>query len=296
MVEIIKFTVSKEHDGTKAGRYLRTVCSLSARTLAQLKRTENGLTINGQLLRSIDNVYAGDVIEMRLQSEVNSITPVEGELDILFEDGYILIVNKPAGMPVHPVKKHQLDTLANIVSYRYMNSGSDFLFRAVNRLDSDTSGAVIIARDRHTASLLQGADIEKHYIAVCHGKIAEKGTVDSPIALKPDSKIVRHISENGKPAVTHYEPIVSLNDATVIDLHLETGRTHQIRCHMSSIGHPLLGDDLYGGSIELIPRQALHCHKISFIHPILNTKIDIKADVPKDIAELIDILSEGDLP
>lgn len=287
MSEILKFIVDDEHSGMKAGRYLRTVCRLSARTLALLKRTEGSLTVDGKLLRSIDTVYTGNTIEIRLPSEASNITPIEGDLDILYEDSYLVVVNKPSATPVHPVKKHQLDTLANFIAYRYKDSGSDFIFRAVNRLDSDTSGAVIIARDRYTASLLQSAYIEKHYIAVCHGNTDEKGTVNAPIALRPDSKLVRAVDPNGQPAVTHYTLIKNLSDASVLDVVLETGRTHQIRCHMAHIGHPLLGDDLYGGSLDKITRQALHCHKIIFTHPYTTKRIELTATIPRDIDNII---------
>lgn len=288
MAEKLTFHVSSAHDGMKAGRYLRTVCRLSARTLALLKRTEGGLTVNGKLLRSIDTVYAGDLIEMNLPEENSgSVLPVEGVLDILYEDDYLLIVNKPPYMPVHPAKTHQTDTLANIVAHRYMNINSDFMFRAVNRIDSNTSGIVIIARDRHTSSLMQGTDITKHYIAVCHGNIHEKGTIDAPIALRADSKIVRCVCDSGQKAITHYDIKDNLTEATVLDVVIETGRTHQIRCHMSYKGHPLFGDDLYGGSKDLIPRQALHCYSVDFTHPFTNEKISITAPLPDDIYSLI---------
>ncbi len=294
MAEILRFTVEEKYDGTNAGRYLRTVCKLSARTLALLKRTQGSLLCDGKLLRSIDKIYAGSVIEIHLPAEEINIVPIEGELDILYEDSFILIVNKPANMPVHPVKDHQEDTLANIIAYKYNSSESGFVFRAVNRLDRDTSGVVIIAKDRHTSSLLQKTNIEKHYIAVCHGVTEESGTVDAPIKLRNDSKIVRCVAHDGQSAVTHYKKIRSFSDASVLDLWLETGRTHQIRCHMSYLGFPLFGDDLYGGSKELVLRQALHCHSISFLHPITGELLRISADIPFDICNLIEILSGGD--
>ncbi len=293
MAEKLKFIVSDEYNGMNAGRYLRVVCKLSARTLAILKRTQGGLLRNGELLRSVDTVYAGDTVVMSLPAEENTVTPVKGELDILYEDEYILIVNKPAYMPVHPAKIHQLDTLANIVSYRYISSDSDFVFRAVNRLDANTSGVVVIARDRHTASLLHSADLTKHYIAVCQGETPECGTINAPIALKADSKIVREVSEFGQYAVTHYKKIQTINGGSVLDVVIETGRTHQIRCHMSHIGFPLFGDDLYGGGKTLISRQALHCYSVSFEHPFTSQNICVKAELPMDISALVSSLIVG---
>ena len=286
----MRFTVTAEYDGIKAGRYLRTVCKLSARTLSLLKKTESSVTADGKLLRTIDILKEGNVVEIRLPDEQNPIEPVKGELDVLYEDSWLLIVNKPANMPVHPVKSHQTDTLANIIAYRYTKLQSEFVFRAVNRLDRDTTGIVIIAKDRHTASVMQNTEVEKHYFALCHGCVPEGGTVDAPIRLSDDSKIVRITASDGQKAITHYKNIRKFTDASLVELVLETGRTHQIRCHMSSIGHPLLGDDLYGGSVDLISRQALHCCSVSFIHPFTNNKVDVCCDLPVDMSELADKL------
>lgn len=295
MTNSIKVTVTKEYDGTKAGRFLRTFCHISARTLSVLKRTENGITANGRLLRTIDTVREGDIVEICLPCESTSIVPVKGELDVIFEDEFLLVINKPYNMPVHPVKSHQTDTLSNIIAYRSMKTGSDFVFRAVNRLDRDTTGLVIVAKDRHTASLMQNAEIKKHYLAICHGKTDVSGTVNEPISLADNSKIVRTVSQNGKSAVTHYKAITYYNKfATLVDLVLETGRTHQIRCHMSHIGHPLFGDDLYGGSLNLISRQALHCCKVQFTHPFTRELINLEAPLPADFVELIRLLSSGE--
>ena len=292
MADQLTFTVTSEYDGLNAGRYLRVVCKLSARTLAKLKRTDGGLTVNGKLLRSIDTLNSGDTITIVLPAENGeTVTPVEGQIDILYEDNFLLIVNKPPFMPVHPVKVHQTDTLANLVAYRYKEK--DFVFRAVNRLDANTSGVVIISKDRHTASVMQSTDITKHYTAVCHGIILEKGTVDAPISLRKDSKIVRCVDPLGQNAVTHYTPVRYLDDATVVDVVLETGRTHQIRCHISHIGYPLFGDDLYGGTKEYINRQALHCRQISFVHPFTYEDICVSAPIPDDMQSLINSLKTG---
>jgi len=289
MAKTLRFVVTAEYDGTKAGKYLRTVCGLSARTLAILKRSEGALLADGKLLRTIDLLKEGSVIEISLPSESNSesIEAIEGDLDILFEDQYLLILNKPSNMPVHPVKLHQRDTLANRIAYRYKGTSSDFVFRAVNRLDRDTTGIVIIAKDRHTASLMQKADVKKYYIAVCHGVTDEFGTVDEPIGLAQESKILRTVTPLGQNAVTHYKRISCNNIASLVELNLETGRTHQIRCHMSYIGHPLFGDDLYGGKLDFIGRQALHCLSVEFVHPFTNEVLNIKANLPDDIKNLI---------
>lgn len=280
------FTVPEEYDNKKAIIFFKEKCGLSARMLTRLKRIPNGITMNGQLLRTVDCVKGGMTVEISLPEEKMLIEPIKGTLDIAYEDKYFLIVNKPPYMPVHPVKQHQNDTLANIVSYYSQSQGESYIFRAINRLDKDTSGLVIIAKDRFCANAMKGRT-QKIYYALCHGRLEGRGTVSAPIGLLEDSKMVRHILKEGPKAVTHYKSIYADDNYSLIELKLETGRTHQIRCHMASLCHPLLGDDLYGGTLEHIKRQALHCGKISFIHPVTNNMIEVAADIPDDMKRLI---------
>ena len=281
-----KFTVSADNSGQTLKTFLRREVGISARSMTVLKYAGMGITRSGIELKAHDIVYEGDIIEIQLPPDSNDAEPVEGRLDILFEDDCLLIVNKPYGMPVHPVKVHQLDTLSNIVAYYQQSRGESYTFRALNRLDKDTSGCVIIAKDRIAYSLVQPT-VEKKYIAACEGKISESRVIDAPIALEPDSKIKRCISSNGDPAVTHYKPLDCANSHTLCELRLETGRTHQIRCHMSSIGHPLSGDDMYGGSLDYIQRQALHCKTITLIHPVSRDMILIDTDIPDDFLAIL---------
>ncbi len=280
------FTVPEEYDNVKALIFLKEKCGLSSRMITRLKRQENGITIDGKILRTVDYVSKGNRIEISLPSEKSEILPVKGELDIAYEDDHFLIVNKPPAMPVHPVKQHQSDTLANIVAYYCSQKGENYVFRAINRLDKDTSGLVIIAKNRFCANAMKGRT-EKTYYAICHGSLSGEGTISSPIGLREDSKMVRHILTEGTPAVTHYKSIYNSKEFSLIELWLETGRTHQIRCHMSSIGHPLLGDDLYGGRVDLIERQTLHCGKVRFVHPVTNNMIYVSADIPSDMKNII---------
>jgi 23S rRNA pseudouridine1911/1915/1917 synthase len=252
--------------------------------ITQLKREKDGILMNGKILRSIDPVEAGARIVINLPREQMQIEPVSGELDILFEDDALLILNKPPLMPVHPVKQHQTDTLANLVAYRFRGDGS-FVFRAVNRLDRNTSGLVMIAKDRFAVNKMKNA-VEKRYLALVHGKTESSGTIDAPIGLRPDSNIFRCITENGSRAVTHYKTLASCKEISLLELTLETGRTHQIRCHMSAIGHPLAGDDLYGGCLDLFQRQALHCRSVILPHPITKDLIELTAPFPEDFSVL----------
>ncbi len=287
MSKQLKFFVPPECDNMLAKTFLKNHCTLSSRMITRLVREKDGILMNGKLLRTIDNVTAKAEIVVNLPTDTQSqITPIKGELDIRYEDDYLLIVNKPPFMPVHPVKQHREDTLANIVCYYMSEKGEMPMFRAINRLDRDTSGLVLIAKDRYTANKIKNS-VEKTYYAVCNGKIKQNGTVDAPIGLLPCSKMVRFVIPNGSPAITHYKVIYSSEELSYIELKLETGRTHQIRCHMTSIGHPLLGDDLYGGSLEKINRQALHCGKMFFNHPINNKTIKVIAPLPDDMQNII---------
>ena len=283
------FIVADENDGQNLRTFLRRECGLSARSMTVLKNSGMGISRSGTELRARDIVYKDDRIDICLPNENCEIVPVDGMPDILFEDDRLLAVNKPADMPVHPTKAHQLDTLANRVAAYQLSRGENYVFRALNRLDKDTSGIVLIVKDRISYSLIKPT-VSKVYYAVCEGLIIEPGTIDEPIVLAPNSKIVRCASPDGDIAITHYEPIEHGNDQTLCRLTLETGRTHQIRCHMSSIGHPLAGDDLYGGSLKYIKRQALHCAEVDFIHPDSGEPITLKTEIP---AEFLQIIKEG---
>ena len=280
------FIVEHENDGQNVKTFLRRNCGLTARSMTVLKKSGMGITRGGDLLKAHDILYAGDRIEIRLPEDLSEIEPVDGMPPILFEDDRLLAVDKPASMPVHPVKDHQLDTLANRVSAYQQSRGESYIFRALNRLDKDTSGIVLIAKDRISYSLIKPT-VEKVYFAVCEGIIEEAGTINETIALAPDSKIKRCVSADGDSAVTHYTPIKHGKTHTLCRVVIETGRTHQIRCHMSHIGHPLAGDDLYGGSLELINRQALHCKDVSFIHPDTKERIILHTELPEEYERII---------
>ena len=291
MAEPLRFIVPEECGGMAAKWFLKSRCGLSTRMITRLKREKDGILMDGKNLRSIDPVTAGAEIIINLPPEVSSfIEPVDGSLDIRFEDEHILVVNKPPFMPVHPVKQHQTNTLANIVTCYAQKKGGEYVFRAHNRLDRNTSGLVLIAKDKYSVFKLHNA-VRKVYYALVHGRLEGSGTVREPIGLHEDSKIVRHVVESGSPAITHYSSLFSCDDFSLLSLVLETGRTHQIRCHMSFLGHPLLGDDLYGGSLELIDRQALHCGEMSFAHPVTGEMLTVTAPIPEDMKRLIDIIT-----
>ena len=205
------------------------------------------------------------------------------DIPIVYEDEDLIVLNKPPLVPVHESRNHRGDTLSNFVAYHL---DYDTAFRAVFRLDRDTSGLVLVAKHELAASQTAGK-IKKDYYAVVHGQITESGQVIAPIARCGDSIIKRCVSADGDYAETHYEPVKVLSDRTLLRLNLITGRTHQIRVHMAHIGHPLLGDSMYGGATDLIGRQALHCGNIEFVHPISEKKMYLTAEFPLDFSSLI---------
>lgn len=274
----VKIFISADEHGKNLGEVL-TKRGVSRRLLTRLKRTEKGITRKGETIRTIDRVFKGDVIFLNEQDETllepNSALNVE----ILYEDEHLIVFNKPPFMPVHPSIKHQGDTLGNFFAF-YCEG---LTFRPVNRLDRDTSGCVIAAKNQYAAKALQRT-YEKVYYAICHGIFDKKyGIVDAPIAREQESIIKRCIRDDGQPAVTRYEVLEHSEKYSILRLCLENGRTHQIRVHMSYIGHPVAGDDLYGGSREDYPRQALHCGEVEFLHPISGKKIRVEAPFEMDI-------------
>ena len=220
--------------------------------------------------------------------EYNSnIVPTKMDLNIIFEDDWLLVVNKPAGIAIHPSVLHYSDSLCNGIRFYFDKIGLKKKIRPVNRLDLNTSGLVVFAKCEYIQECLinqmKNNQFKKEYLAVCDGIFNEKsGTINLPIARKENSIIERCISENGQTAITHYEILKEFDNYSLVKCSLETGRTHQIRVHMSAIGHPLLGDSLYGSISDLINRQALHCHNLQFIHPVYNNDLNFFGDLPND--------------
>jgi 23S rRNA pseudouridine1911/1915/1917 synthase len=226
-------------------------------------------------------VERGDVIVLNMEDD--SFLEPNGSLNvpIAFENESLVVFNKPSGMPVHPSIRHQGDTLGNYFAYLY----PELTFRSVNRLDRDTSGLCIIAKDAHAAKLLQGC-CKKVYYAAVHGEIPESGTIDAPIARERESIILRCVRDDGQRAVTHFKRLKTNGRYSLAEIDLETGRTHQIRVHFAHIGAPLAGDDLYGGLRDDISRQALHCGKLTFSDPMTGEPITVSSELPKDITDL----------
>lgn len=290
------FQIEKSHHTSTIYNYLRSK-NFSRQSIIALKKIPESILLNGKWCYVNEKLSAGDCLTIHLIEKESSanIIPCELPLDILYEDEDILILNKPAHMPVHPSLNHYEGTLANGVVHYYEKQGIPYVFRCTNRLDKDTSGLILLSKHMVAAGILSTMiaerNIKREYLAlVSQGKepLPNEGTVTAPIARMSDSLITRCVDfQKGEHAITHYRKLQEKNGYDLISLHLETGRTHQIRVHMSYLGHPLLGDSLYHGNMELITRQALHSYKLSFHHPITKEPMTFTAPVPPDMEKLI---------
>lgn len=285
---ILTYIVLKEDEGKKVGSLLRDKFNISSRLLNKLK-------MNGKILVNRTSVFSGYIVHPNDEiivnidfEETDNISLEAMNLDILYEDEYLLAINKPHGIVVHPSSNHLNNTLANGVKY-YLNNKKKI--RAINRLDRDTSGIVLFAKNEYIQELMiKNIKIEKEYIALAIGKLPkEKDTLSFPIARKDGSIMERIVSEEGQIAITHYDVMryIEEKNISLVHLILETGRTHQIRVHLAHIGNSILGDTLYGLETNLINRQALHAYKMTFIHPITKEEIKIVANLPEDMESLI---------
>ena len=288
MIRTLTYTVTEEEAGVSLLEWLRDK-GCSRQVLAHLKNTK-GLFKNGERPFAKEPVRSGDQIKLRLTEEAGSegIVPVCLPFSVVYEDEDLLVIDKPAGLPVHPSINHYENTLANGVMWRCQQTGEPFPFRCINRLDAGTTGLLIIAKNMFSAAVLYSAmkkrKIKRTYLAVASGEIRKPGTVDLPIGRVSDSVIERCIDpEHGERAVTHYEPLAYGNGCTLLKLQLETGRTHQIRVHMKAIGHPLAGDYLYAPEDCSAERPLLHSRSLEFTHPVTGEQMKLTAELPEDM-------------
>lgn len=290
MARKIVFTVPECYDGRKAADYLRKEAKVSARLLHTLKMQPNGILLNGTHTRSIDPIHAGDKLSIELPEEQMEQTaiPVKIPISVLYEDEDILVLNKPGNIAMHETHNHQGDALSNAVAYYLREKGKPAVFRSVGRLDKGTSGVVVCALHAYAASVLSG-NIHKEYIAVVPGILDGSGTIDRPIYRPDPNKTLRAVGEIGEKAITHWTALQNTLDSnTLVHIHLETGRTHQIRVHFQSLGKPLIGDDMYGAPYDArIARQALHCAVCRFIHPVTHHQMVFSAPLPSDMQFLL---------
>lgn len=282
----IVFQVPAQYDGVTLRGFLRGFCELSARQTAKLKRLPGGLLRNGFPVIAPDILHAGDEIRITFPEDKKMPVPAAYSLRVLFEDESLLAVDKPSGMPMYPCPGHDCDSLANAAAYYWQQTDKRYAYRPIYRIDKDTTGVVLLAKDPYTAARLSGS-VRKMYLAVCEGRLRGSGVINNPIGLKPGHTIQRTVMPDGQRAVTQWRTVWSGPALSMIAVHLKTGRTHQIRVHFSSMGHPLAGDDMYGGDINLIPRQALHCAEARFRHPLSCKMVRICSSLPEDMGRLV---------
>ncbi len=290
MERIFEYQITAAEEGRKIGDFLREK-GYSRHLLRQLKETEDGLLRNAQPTFTTVALKAGDRIRVRLLEKAEgseAIMPAPLPFEIVYEDEDLLVVNKPADMPIHPSFQNHGNTLADALTWHYQQHGEDFVYRCINRLDRDTTGLLIVAKHLLSASILSDMvgkrEIHREYLAIVKGIPPENGTISAPIGRKKGSAILREVNfETGEPAVTHFARLEIRNGLSLVSLKLETGRTHQIRVHMSYIGCPLIGDYLYYPECSRISRQALHSHHLSFLHPITGKALSFTAPLPEDM-------------
>ena len=293
MNRIFEYTITDENLPCTVGDFLKQK-GFSRQIIIQLKKTSQGILVNNQWAYVRTPLRTNDILTLRLLEEAPSenIVPVSLPLDIIYEDEDILLINKPADMPVHPSINNYDNTLANGIAHYYKMQGETFVFRCINRLDRDTTGLLIIAKNALSASILSNQmkkrEIHRTYLAVVSGNPKkDTDTITAPIARKENSAIERCVDFiNGERAVTNYQVVASKEDYSLLKLSLETGRTHQIRVHAKYMGNPLLGDYLYNPDFSRIQRVALHSYSLSFIHPLTEKTMDFSIPLPEDMANL----------
>ncbi|MEX3614916.1 RluA family pseudouridine synthase [Paenibacillus glucanolyticus] len=336
----ISYVVSEREDGMLLKTIMQKRMGVSRKLISRLKLTEQGIMLNGTRVYISAKVQTGDIIEIRMEQErSDDMLPQPMELDILYEDGHLLVLNKPAGIIVHPTKGHYTDTLANGVVHYWLEQAWNYRFRAVHRLDQETSGVLVVAKNpyvhQHVSEQMIAGTVDKRYIALVHGTPASRsGDIEGPIDRDPLEPHRRIVTPEGYPSLTRYKVCETFKSASMVELKLETGRTHQIRVHMLSIGCPLIGDRMYrhpvydtrvqrndqvqtiapeaalngvvprteleAASIQeldsSIGRQALHAASLTLVHPIEGRTMVFSAPLPEDMKSLKAGLAQEETP
>lgn len=293
MERIITYHIDARAGGLRTEQFLRRR-GYSCQNLTQLKKMPKSILINGVWSYMRTPLSAGDTLTVHIRETESSpnIPPVDLPLCIVYEDEDIIVVNKPAGMPVHPSLNNYMNSLANALMYCYQQQGKPFIFRCTNRLDRDTSELTVVAKHMVSSGILSAMTarhkIRREYLAIVRGHVTPpSGTIDAPIGRAGTPLIERRIDfEHGERAVTHYRVVKEKNGHSLVSLVLETGRTHQIRVHMKYLGFPLVGDYLYNPDMEYIQRQALHSHSLAFRHPITGEDLKFTAELPEDMLRI----------
>ncbi len=284
------YSISEADHGLRIEQFLRRR-GYSRQNLTELKKMPDSIQVNGLNCILKKTLSPGDELTVRIQETESSekIPAVHIPLRIIYEDEDILVVDKPAGLPMHPSMKNYHYSLANGLVWYYQQQKESFVFRCANRLDRDTSGLTVVAKHMLSANILSGMgyrhEIEREYLAIVRGNVLPpSGTIDAPLSRMEGSIIERKVDfEHGERALTHYRVVEEKNGHSLVSLRLETGRTHQIRIHLKYLGFPLVGDYLYNPDMEYISRQALHSCRLRFVHPITKERMTFRAPLPEDM-------------
>ena len=290
----LELVITPELAGVKVDTLLKRHLHLSGTVVRRVKWLEDGILVDGRRVNTQFCPAAGQVLSVRLSDPVRNsgIVPAPGPLDIVHEDIDLIVLNKAAGVPVHPGPGHFSDTLGNFLVDYYEKTGQEADFHPVHRLDRGTSGLLVAAKHPHAQEVLKGQlhtpEFRRVYLAVCEGvPDPPAGVIDVPLGPRPGSLMEQMVRPDGRPARTKYGVLRRWGGRALVSLELETGRTHQIRVHMAHIGHPLTGDFLYGAEDrDLIPRPALHSGYLSFRHPITGENMQFSVPLPEDMARL----------
>ncbi len=299
---ILTYTAGPEDEGKPVRDIILYKWKLVAHDVARAKyETPDGITVDGEVVWVNRRLHEGNILRVVITDHApDSIIPSEGRLDIVYEDEDLICINKPSGIVVHPSHGHYADSLANYLAYYFNEKGEPHEIRTIGRLDKDTSGLLLFGKSRSAVGLMNaqaaGGTRTKVYLALCEGEFAEsEGYVDTPIMRAFDGNIKRVAKDGGDTAFTSYKVEAQYEGFALVRLSLMTGRTHQIRVHMSHIGHPLLGDSLYGNGPFTHPcspdikisRTALHASALVFNQPFAGNRIELSADLPSDMAAFV---------
>ena len=295
MARRLDWVVPPECEGTRVDTLLKKHMLLSGTVVRRIKWLEDGILVDGIRVNTRFVPKAGQTISVRLSDpeRLSGVVAAPGPLDIVYEDEDLIVLNKPAGLSVHPGPGHYSDTLGNFLVHYYESSQQEADFHPVHRLDRGTSGLLVAAKHPYAQELLKeqlhSPAFRRVYLAVCEGTPEPAaGVVDAPLGPVEGSLMAQQVRPDGKPARTHYEVLETDGIRSLLRLELETGRTHQIRVHMAHLGHPLTGDFLYGTEDHtLIARPALHSHHLSFSHPITGVQLEFTQPLPEDMEHLM---------
>lgn len=284
----VTYRVEKDENDMTVERFLRKK-GVSRRVLIDLKKENDGITVDNKLIRTIDKLKTGDELKIKVREHefLDHIIPQDIKIDIIYKDEDMTVISKNAGIAVHPSQRNRENTVANALAFKAKKENKDFVFRAIGRLDKNTSGLLIVAENPLSAAILSDMSSKKlmrrEYIAVCFGELPESGTINAPIKREAESIVTRIVADDGERAITHFKTIAYKDGFSLAHVWMETGRTHQIRVHMKHIGHPLPGDFLYNSDYSIISRHALHAAFLNLNQPITGEKLEFFSPLPEDM-------------